>query len=197
MKAHKRFNKSHWRWVLCSIMVLTSCGGLNKYAQFSPSDDVTIMLKFEYPASWEWVIKDETVMYTLDPLKPTPTPSFSGTQTGPVDIGIIKVIESSESNPYQAMDDHISIDVQSTNILGGSIIRDEIIKIDNIQARLIASRTSPPPEIPQSFEVYQIAVYFCMEYRLYSFFLTVPYDEKDSDFVQGFEHMISTIQVIP
>ena len=183
-----------WLQVITILWIFGGCRGLSEHKHFIPPEDSNLALEFDYPKEWEWIYKSESSSIRVyDPAYPPVT--INSNNEFPRS-GLIRLSVINNSNP-ESMNELISWYVDATQAIGGELVDDKLIDVDGVSARWLTRRIPERRELGQDFEILGNIVFFFTQGKTYEISISVPYDDRDSDFMKGFEYMISSIRFIP
>lgn len=187
-----------WPGILV-ICLMGDYRAINGLKHFVLDEGWEIGIEFDYPEAWEWkweYWRYAAIIKAYDPAYPPirRNPLIKG----PVfqRHGSISLLVRFNSSP-ETMIERIDSYLVATEAIGAEILEDKTVDIDGVSARWLTRWGPEDPALSQDFELYDNAIYFYAQGNVYVIHLGAPYDNRDSDFVKGFEDMIASIRFVP
>lgn len=184
--------------VILVICLIGDYRAINGLTHFVPDKGWELIgIEFDYPKEWVWIHKSEsTFIYTYDPEYPPIRRDIW--IKGPVvqRTGMISIHVRVSRSP-ETMSELIDSYLEATERIGAQILEDKVVDIDGVSARWLTRWGPDDPCLSEDFDTYDIYVVFYAKSIVYSIYMITPYDDRDNDFVKGFEDMIASIRFTP
>lgn len=216
---HIRSNKIHRsimkkNRILLILIALTSASAFAalyltqadkaEYSSYIPPHDSAFKITFEYPSNWNW--KEYDMLWEGYGLIHTHNPDVLLKSSGSRDnidpdlyqgwIGIFVSTYESPEETRSAMNEAITTFLKAKEINRAEVLSDKIIEIDGLFARQITVRTGPALILGQYEPQITERIYFLTGNSYYCLSIDINESMRDSEFSQGFDHMLATLRFI-
>ncbi|MBI5934883.1 MAG: hypothetical protein HY867_14355 [Chloroflexi bacterium] len=196
-----------WHRILAIFFAATILGSgvflfrLNtvKWTTYSPEDGSLFQLKFSHPETWTWQKTADAPEYLIgslvaaNPYAENVGAMWSGVATILVDPPLASLSET-----------RIAMQMKINEQLWGGdapswlhVLRNNITKIAQHEAREIMLMTDPRPQLGQEDSMLEKSFYILTDDRYYIVSLFIPYAERHSRFAKEFDTLVKSIHLLP
>lgn len=195
-------------FVIGSMISCTRDATQVEYSKYVPLADSVFRITFEYPNSWKWTVsRNDTqtgsgLITTINPdieVDTTTLQSEGELSPNAFEGGIGIFTRSYESSDKVKLEMDISISnlLETNAVMHAEVVSDETLEIDGHFARKITTKVGPRFALGQNESLIIDDIYILVENKYYVINFEIVESKRSSEFGQGFDHMIETIQFLP
>ncbi len=200
-------NTQLWHRILAIFFALTILASgfflfrLNtvKWTTYSPEDGSLIQMKFSHPDTWTWQKTADAPEYQIgslvaaNPYAENVGAMWSGVATILVDPPLASLSETRIAMQMKINEQLWGGDVPSWL----HVLRNNITKIAQHEAREIMLMTDPRPQLGQEDSMLEKSFYIMADDRYYIVSLFIPASERHSRFAKEFDTLVKSIRLLP
>lgn len=178
-----------------SVILFAACARESAYSTYTPQANSVFNITFDYPSTWTWVTDTDTsqfgVIITINPDVELKDVNPSTSQVT-VFVDPYKSPDKAETEMNRDIDDLL----ETIAVRQGQVLSDRVFEVDGRYARqftekqTILERWQNEPRLTEW-------IYILVENKYYRIHFSTAESDRNSEFGQGFDHMIESIKFIP
>ena len=178
-----------------SVILFAACVRESAYSTYTPQAKSVFNITFDYLSAWIWDTRIDTTYYgSIHTVDPDVELENVNPSTGQIFFYVY--LEKSPEKAKMEMNKDIDHLLETLAVRKNQVLSDRVFEVDGRYAMQITERETIL-EKWQNEPILTEWIFILVENKYYNITFSTAESERNSEFGQGFDHMIESIKFIP